>query len=52
MYKYVDKIKIISDFAAKYDLGIGLSLLSPLELGPAFKTRPVKVDHCCIIKLG
>jgi len=39
MDEYVDKIKIISDFAAKYGLGMGLSLLSPLELGPAFKNK-------------
>ncbi|MCK0148088.1 hypothetical protein MWU78_20750 [Arenibacter sp. F26102] len=39
MDEYIDKIKIISDFAAKYGLGMGLSLLSPLELGPAFKNK-------------
>ncbi|MEI7421518.1 MAG: hypothetical protein WCK18_05465 [Prolixibacteraceae bacterium] len=37
MDEYVDKIKVIADFAAKYQMGIGLSLLSPLELGPAYK---------------
>lgn len=37
MDEYVDKIKVIADFAARYQMGIGLSLLSPLELGPAYK---------------
>lgn len=39
MDEYIDKIKIIADFASKYGLGMGLSLLSPLELGPAFKNK-------------
>ena len=39
MDEYVEKIKIIADFAADYGLGMGLSLLSPLELGPAFKNQ-------------
>lgn len=39
MDEYVDKIKVIADFAAGYGLGMGLSLLSPLELGPAFKNQ-------------
>lgn len=39
MDEYIDKIKIIADFASKYGLGMGLSLLSPLELGPAFKNQ-------------
>ncbi len=37
--QYIDKIKVIADFAAKYGMGMGLSLLSPLELGPAFKKQ-------------
>jgi len=36
MDEYIKKLKTVSDFAAKYGLGIGLSLLSPLEIGPAF----------------
>jgi hypothetical protein len=36
MDEYIHKLKSVSDFAAKYGLGIGLSLLSPLEIGPAF----------------
>ena len=39
MDEYVQKIKKIGDFARRYHLGIGLSLLSPLELGPAFINR-------------
>jgi hypothetical protein len=39
MDEYVDKIKVIADFASGYGLGMGLSLLSPLELGPAFKNQ-------------
>jgi hypothetical protein len=39
MDEYVDKIKIVSDFAKKYDLGLHLSLLSPLELGPAYRKQ-------------
>ena len=37
--EYVEKIKIIADFAAGYGMGMGLSLLSPLELGPAFRKQ-------------
>lgn len=37
MDEYIDKIKFISDFASEYGMGIDLSLLSPLELGSAFK---------------
>lgn len=36
MEEYIEKIKVISDFAGKYDIGIGLSLLTPLEVGNAF----------------
>lgn len=39
MDEYVGMIKFISDFAKKYDMGICLSLLSPLELGPAYKNK-------------
>lgn len=31
MDEYVDKIKVIADFAARYGLGMGLSLLSPMK---------------------
>ena len=39
MDEYINKIKVIADFAAQYGLGMGLSLLSPLELGPSFKNQ-------------
>jgi hypothetical protein len=39
MDEYRDKIKKISDFAAKYGMGIGLSLLSPLDIGPGFVNK-------------
>lgn len=52
MDEYVDKIKIIADFAAKYGLGMGLSLLSPLELGPAFKNKTGKNGSWLHYKVG
>jgi hypothetical protein len=39
MDDYIVKIKKISDFAAHYGLGIGLSLLSPLDIGPGFVNK-------------
>ncbi len=39
MNEYIGKIKKISDFAAKYGMGISLSLLSPLEIGPGFVNK-------------
>ena len=36
MDEYVDLIGRVGDFAGKYGMGLCLSLLSPLELGPAF----------------
>jgi hypothetical protein len=39
MNEYIAKIKKISDFAAKYGMGISLSLLSPLEIGPGFVNK-------------
>ncbi len=39
MNEYIVKIKKISDFAAKYGMGISLSLLSPLEIGPGFVNK-------------
>lgn len=35
--EYIRRIKKISQFLETYDLGLELSLLSPLELGPAFQ---------------
>ena len=43
--EYVERIKFISDFAAQYDLGMGLALLSPLELGSAFKNQTGKTGQ-------
>ncbi|MCK5456082.1 MAG: hypothetical protein KAI45_03080, partial [Melioribacteraceae bacterium] len=34
--EYIARIKTISDFFGEYNIGLELSLLSPLELGPAF----------------
>ncbi len=50
--EYIDKIKIIADFAAGYGLGMGLSILSPLELGPAFKQRTGKSGQWLHYKVG
>ena len=48
--EYVDKIKVIADFAAGYGMGMGLSLLSPLELGPAFKKQTGDRGNGCTTK--
>ena len=37
MDEYVEMIGRVGDFAKKYGMGLCLSLMSPLELGPAFK---------------
>ena len=50
--EYVDKIKVIADFAAKYGMGMGLSLLSPLELGPAFKKQTGESGQWVHYKVG
>lgn len=52
MDEYVDKIKVISDFAAKYDMGICLSLLSPLELGSAYKKQTGHNGRWLAYKVG
>ena len=39
MDEYVQKIAKISKFAEQYGLGLELSLLSPLEIGPTFAQR-------------
>lgn len=52
MDEYIDKIKFISDFAAKYGMGIDLSLLSPLELGSAFKKSTGQSGHWLHYKTG
>ena len=52
MDEYVDKIKIVSDFAGKYDLGLCLSLLSPLELGQAYKKQTGNSGRWLAYKVG
>lgn len=52
MDEYIDKIKIIGDFAAKYQMGIGLSLLSPLELGSAYKANTGESGRWLNYKVG
>lgn len=39
MDEYIQKIATISQFAAQYGLGLELSLVSPLEIGPAYAKR-------------
>ena len=50
--EYVDKIKKISDFAKQYDVSISLSLLSPLELGPAYKRQTGHAGRWLAYKVG
>jgi len=52
MDEYVDKIKFISDFSKKYGMGICLSLLSPLELGPAYKNQTQESGRWLGYKVG
>ncbi len=52
MDEYIDKIKVISDFAARYGMGIDLSLLSPLELGKAFQKNTGQSGHWLHYKTG
>ena len=52
MDEYIDKIKLIGDFASKYGMGIGLSLLSPLELGLAYKNNTGESGRWVNYKVG
>lgn len=52
MDEYIDMIKVISDFAAGYGMGIGLSLNSPLELGPAYKNATGESGRWLHYKIG
>ena len=52
MDEYISYIKNISNFAHSYGLGIGLSLLSPLELGPAYKNQTGETGHWLHYKVG
>jgi len=49
---YIEKIRFISDFAKKYGMGICLSLLSPLELGPAYKNQTGESGRWLAYKVG
>jgi hypothetical protein len=50
--EYINKIKFISNFAKSYGLGIRLSLLSPLELGPAYKHQTGETGRWLSYKVG
>lgn len=52
MDEYVDKIKVVSDFVSKQDMGLCLSLLSPLELGQAYKNQTGKSGRWLAYKVG
>jgi len=52
MDEYVDRIKVISDYAKKYDIGLCLSLLSPLELGRAYKKQTGNSGRWLAYKVG
>lgn len=52
MDEYIEMIKFISDFAKKYGMGICLSLLSPLELGPAYKNQTNESGRWLGYKVG
>lgn len=52
MDEYVKMIRFISNFAGKYDMGICLSLLSPLELGPAYKNQTNESGRWLGYKVG
>ena len=52
MDEYVEKIKFVSDFAKKYDIGLCLSLLSPLELGTAYKNQTGHSGRWLAYKVG
>lgn len=42
--EYVENIKVVSDFAEQYGLGLCLSLLSPWSWGRPIKSRPGIAD--------
>ena len=52
MDEYIGKIKIIEDFASKYQMGIGLSSLSPLELGSVYKENTGQSGRWLNYKVG
>ena len=50
--EYIEKMKIISDFASGYGLGLGLALLSPLELGAGYNKQTGKYGQWAHYKVG
>lgn len=52
MDEYIEKVKKIGDFAAGFQMGIGLSMLSPLELGPAYKKNTGENGRWLNYKVG
>lgn len=52
MDEYVDKMKIVSDFVSKQGMGLCLSLLSPLELGQAYKNQTGNSGRWLAYKVG
>lgn len=50
--EYAEKMKIISDFAAGFGLGMELPVLSPLELGVGFKNQTGKSGQWVHYKVG
>ena len=52
MDEYVDKIKVVSDFVTRQDMGLCLSLLSPLELGLAYKNQTGNSGRWLAYKVG
>lgn len=50
--EYIDLIRQVSDFAEPYGIGLGLSLLSPLELGRAYKNQTGGSGRWVAYKVG
>lgn len=50
--EYVQIIKTIGDFAKKYGMGLCLSLMSPLELGPAYRNQTGEAGRWLGYKVG
>ena len=50
--EYAEKMKVISDFAAGYGLGLELPILSPLELGAGFNKQTGKHGQWVHYKVG
>lgn len=50
--EYIKIIKKVSDFARQYGLGLGLSILSPLEIGPGFIKKTGESGRWLQFKVG